>query len=129
MKNLLLAATLIMLAFLSCSKDDTSADTMVSPDTTVYEGTWRGTFSGASSGTWIWNVTEKGTLTGTVTVGNGTMYAESGSVTESGVVTTRISNGGTADGQFNADRGTYAGTWQNNDSNNPLSGTSIGTKD
>jgi hypothetical protein len=57
------------------------------------------------------------------------MYSESGSVSESGVVTTRISNGGTGVGQFNEDRGTYAGTWKNNDPDFPLDGTSSGTKD
>ena len=129
MKNVLLAATLITLTFLSCSKDDSPPDTILPPDTTIYEGTWRGTFSGGSSGTWIWNVTGKGTYTGTVTVGNGTTLTESGSVTANGVVNGTISNGGSATGQFNAEDGTYTGTWRNNDPNNPLSGTSIGSKD
>ncbi len=129
MKNVLLAATLITLTFLSCSKDDSPPDTILPPDTTIYEGTWRGTFSGGSSGTWIWNVTGKGTYTGTVTVGNGTTLTESGSVTANGVVNGTISNGGSATGQFNAGGNTYTGTWKNNDQNNPLSGTSMGSKD
>ncbi len=129
MKNVLLAATLIALTFLSCSKDDTSPDTVPPPDTTIYEGTWSGTFSGGSSGTWTWNVTGTGTYTGTVTVGNGDIHTESGSVTASGVVNGSISNGGSGTGQFNAAGDTYTGTWKNNDQNNPLNGTSMGTKD
>lgn len=129
MKNVLLAATLITLTLISCSKDDSPPDTILPPDTSIYEGTWRGTFSGDSSGTWIWNVSETGVINGTVTVGNGSMFTESGRVTASGLVSTSISNGGSATGGFNAADGTYSGTWKNNDPNNPLSGSSTGTKD
>ena len=118
----------IIYFIIGCSKDD-SPDTFLPPDTTIYEGTWSGTFSGGSSGTWIYNVSGKGTLTGSALVGNGTMHTKTGTVSESGAVNVSISNGGSATGQFNAEDGTYTGTWRNNDPNNPLSGTSIGSKD
>ncbi|MBT8231424.1 MAG: hypothetical protein HKO66_06525 [Saprospiraceae bacterium] len=127
MKNLLLAAILIMLTFLSCSKEDDEISTTT--DTTIYEGTWRGTFSGGSSGTWIYNVTGVGTLTGSATVADGTMHTKTGTVSASGLVNVTISNGGSNTGQFNAETGIYAGTWKNNDPNNPLSGSLSGTKD
>lgn len=131
MKKLLLAATLITLTFLSCSKDDTppDPDTVIAPDTTIYEGTWSGTFSGGSEGTWIYNVSGKGTLTGSATVVNGTSHTKTGTVTASGFVNVTISNGGSDTGQFNAESGTFSGTWKNNDPNNPLSGTLTGSKD
>ncbi len=129
MKNVLLAATLTALTFLSCSKDDSAPDTILPPDTTIYEGTWSGTFEGGSSGTWFWNVSGTGIINGTALVGNGTMHTSTGSVSESGAVSVGHSNGGSSTGQFNAEDGTYSGTWKNNDPNNPLSGTATGTKD
>lgn len=130
MKNIVLAATLITLTFLSCSEDDTPPeDTILPPDTTIYEGTWRGTFSGGSSGTWIWEVSGTGKVEGTSYVGNGNVHTQSGSVSESGAFNLSISNGGSSEGQFNAEDGTVTGTWKNNDQNNPLNGTYIGTKD
>lgn len=126
MKGLL--AIGIIYFIIGCSKDDSPA-TVIPPDTTIYEGTWRGTFEGGSQGTWIWNVTGTGTVNGTSTLGNGTMYTQSGSVSASGAFYMNISNGGSSEGQFNAEDGTVAGTWKNNDPNNPLNGTYIGTKD
>jgi hypothetical protein len=127
MKGLL--AIGIIYFIIGCSKDETPPDTILAPDTTIYEGTWRGTFSGDSSGTWIYIVTGKGTLTGSATVANGDMHTKSGTVSASGAVNVSISNGGSNTGQFNAEAGTYTGTWKNNDPNNPLSGTSMGSKD
>ena len=117
----------LSIIIIACSKDD---DTPIptTPDTTIYKGKWSGTFSGDSSGTWIYNVLGNGTLTGSATVDNGTMHTKIGSVSESGAVNVTISNGGSNTGQFNAESGTYSGTWKNNDPNNPLSGTSTGTK-
>lgn len=131
MKNVLLAATLITLTFLSCSKDDTPPeDTIGRPDTTIYAGTWSGTFSGGSEGTWFWNVSGMGTVNGTSTLGNGgTTYTQSGSVSANGAFNMTISNGGSSEGQFNAEDGTVTGTWRNNDPDNPLNGTYTGTKD
>ena len=117
----------LSIIIIACSNDDdTSAPP---PDTTIYEGTWSGTFSGDSSGTWIYYVTGNGTLTGSALVSTGAMHTKRGTVSESGVVNVTISNGGSATGQFNAETGDYTGTWQNNDPNNPLSGTSTGTKE
>ena len=129
MKKLIFAVTLITLTFLACSKKDD--DTPTAPDTTIYEGTWRGTFTGDVNGTWIYNVLGNGTLTGTWTRSGGSMSGgtTSGTVTESGLSNVSFSNGGTEIGQFRAASDTYTGSWQNNDANLPLSGTSSGTKD
>ena len=129
MKNVLLAATLITLTFLSCSKDDSPPDTILPPDTSIYEGTWRGTFSGGSSGTFIWEVSGTGTVEGTSYPATGNVHTHKGRVTESGAFNMSISNGGSSEGQFNAEDGTVTGTWKNNDPNNPLNGTYLGTKD
>ncbi len=120
--------SVLSIIIIACSKDD-DTPTPTAPDTTIYEGTWSGTFSGGSSGTWIYNVSGNGTLTGSALVDNGTMHTKTGTVSESGAVNVSISNGGSALGQFNAETGGYTGTWQNNDPNNPLSGTSTGSKE
>ena len=100
MKNVLLAATLITLTFLSCSKDDTpqDPDTIIPPNTTIYEGTWRGnlipTSSGAVPTTWVMNVTGDGQVNQTHenTHGPGTGI---GTITEDGILSLTYDGGGT----------------------------------
>jgi hypothetical protein len=130
MKNLLVVLTLITLTFLSCSKKDD--DTSPPPDTTIYEGTWRGTYTGDADGKWINIVSGEGTLTGTWVKADSVAWGTtSGFVKENGEVVLYFSSasGGSGTAQLNADTGVYTGTWQNNSQVNPESGTSTGTKD
>ncbi len=127
MKNLLLALTLITLTFLSCSKeDDFTPKTLTPPDTSLYEGTWSGTFFGESSGTFITTVSGVGTVKhnyiGPDGPGDGV-----GTVTKSGLVRVTFSNGGGSIGQLNAETDEYAGTWSNQ--SKTLNGDFHGTKD
>ena len=129
MKNLLLVATLITLTFLSgCKKEDDTPPTTPTPNTTIYEGTWRGIYIGDADGTWIFNVSGQGTLTGTYTSADSTESGtKSGTVTESGEVHENFSTGGGGTGQLNADTGVHTGIWSN--ATGSASGTSSGTKD
>ena len=64
------------------------------PDTTIYEGTWRGSYVGGVNGTFIMYVTGIGTVSGTWandSIGSGTSF---GTVTESGFVKQAFANGG-----------------------------------
>jgi hypothetical protein len=123
MKSLLLALTFITLTLLSCSKKD---DVTPVPDTSLYEGTWSGTFSGDSNGTFITTVSGVGTVKHNY-IGPGGPGDGTGTLTESGKFNIAFSNGGQSTGQLNAETGVYTGTWSNAD--NTLRGTSIGTKD
>ena len=130
-KNLLLVATLITLTFLSCEKDpDTPppTPTPTPPNTTIYEGTWRSTYTGDSDGTSIMIVSGTGTLTGTWMTADSTQSGtKAGTVSESGEVHEDFNNGGSGAGQFDADTDTFTGTWSNADGSK--TGTSTGTKD
>ena len=130
MKNLLLALTLITLTFLSCSKkdDDTPPPT---PDTSLYQGFWSGTYSGDLSGTFSMNVTEIGTLTGSfVEFPSGSVLSGSGTLTESGIlsITFLTEHGGSATGTFNAATSVVSGDWTNPHPHNGGNGTFSGTK-
>ncbi len=127
MKNLLLALTLITLTFLSCSNEDDDPPLSVTPpDTSLYAGTWSGTFSGDSSGTFTSTVFGNGTAKHNY-IGPGGPGIGAGSISKSGELRISFSNGGGSVSQLNAETEVLTGTWHNPD--NTLTGTTIGTKD
>ncbi len=127
MKNLLFAAILLTLLLPSCSKD-TEENNPETPDTSIYEGSWSGTYEGDHEGPWDMFVTDHGTASqtfiGVSGVGNG-----AGTVTESGVLNMVFSTGAESMGQFNAETGVVYGTWSLVNQTTNISGSFYGTKD
>jgi hypothetical protein len=133
MKNLILAITFITLTFLSCSKseDDSPQDNnqVNTPDTTLYEGTWRGNLTPTSDGAvamiWVMVVTGDGRVNQTHdnTLG-GAEGTGIGSITEDGILYLTYDGGGIETGNFNAS-GTYSGAARHG----TLTADSFGRKD
>ncbi len=132
MKNLILAITFITLTFLSCSKseDDSDQDTTQenTPDTTLYEGTWRGNLTPTSDGavptTWVMEVTGDGRVNQTHDNTLGGEGTGSGSITEDGILYLTYDGGAIETGNFNAS-GAYSGTVRHG----ALTADSFGRKD
>lgn len=110
MKHLLLAVALITVTFLSCSESEPTPDA-TPPDTTLYEGTWRGELvpvsGGAVPGTWVMYVTGDGRVSQTH-ITNNDPGTGGGTVTEDGILNLTYDGGGTETGQFFA-TGNYRG--------------------
>ncbi len=125
MKNLLLASLLITVTCLSCSKEN---DTPSTPDTTKFEGTWRGELTPVSAGsvptTWVMYVNGDGTVTQTHNNSHGAGTG-SGTLTEDGLLDLKYDGGGEETGVFNANSGFYSGTA----THGALIADSFGTKD
>ena len=125
MKSLFFTATLLTLFLSSCSKNEDSGP--IAPDTSAYEGTWKGSFEGDHDGPWTMYVTDHGTISQTF-VGISGPGTGSGTVTESGVLHIVHSTGAESMGQFNAETGVVSGTWSLVNPTNNLSGSFYGTK-
>ena len=123
MKNLLLVLTLITLTFLSCSKNDDDT-----PPTSLYAGSWSGTYSGDGSGTFTMNVTEASTLSGSFVKTTGSVFNFTGTVAENGAFNMAFSNGGNGTGQFNAETSVVFGNWIYLDPGGNETGSFDGTK-
>ena len=113
------------LTFQSCEKKD---DTPPTPDTTKFEGTWRGDLIPVTPGsvptTWIMYVNGDGTVTQSHNNSHGA-GSGSGTITEGGVLDLKYDGGGEETGVFNANSGTYSGTA----THGALIADSFGTKD
>ena len=82
-------------------------------DSSPFEGTWSGTFSGNDSGTWLVLIDSDGKVSGTAHSNSSNDYAVEGIVTSNGELSATLgttSSGGQFSGVLD-DNGMGSGTW------------------
>lgn len=101
--------TIVFAAFVlfACKKDN-------DPQPSLYEGNWKGVYSGDESGTWDIRVSKEGVVAGSAKSNTNTTYELNGNVTNNGSFSATAgsaSTGTTFTGQLTENNA--SGTWKN----------------